>query len=941
MPPACTVSGRAARIALIALASLLPPVMAHAVSCDGLYFCETQYAAGAGPHALVVGDFNADHILDVAIANAGDAVTLHFGLGSGGVGNGAFASAVSIPVPGRPFGLAAGDFNADGILDLVTANYNAGTVSILLGQGVPGPADGTFAPPANYAAGPAPYAVTTGDFNGDGITDLAVSNNTCSPGTVSVLLGRGEYGLANGSFGPPVAYAVGCLPANMRAADLDRDGTPDLVVSVHTPGSFEVLLGRGDGAFDAAADYVTQDNPYPYDLKVADLNSDGNLDLGIVGYYGLTVARGRGDGTFGAQTMPQLANDHSLEFGDFNRDGVTDVVDVGGGTNVLHLLRGLTTGGVADGRFQLVLTRSVGNGPLAVEAADFNADSKPDLAVANYNGNSLSILLNVGSIPSSPDAGWVADGARVCAAPGDQTDPRAVSDGAGGAIVAWEDRREAASAVFAERMSEAGTALWPANGIPLCADTTRHASARIAQDGEGGAWVAWLQPGAQSPSAVVLSRVTAGGAVGPCPGRLVSSPGFVATDLALAADGAGGVFVAYSGGAPGGSVALYCQRLSAAGLPAPGWPSAGVRVAEWTGEPSGLENVRFDAPVLGPDPSGGTAVAWQTRYESPCGSASCPGVYSGAARITAEATLSFGDAFRFPEDDACGAPSGSESQLIATRSSASDLLVRRIGPAGEVEWTFPLCTASGERDLATLTPEPAGGAAAIWTDRRFGNWDLFASRITEGGALASGWPSNGLAVTLAAGDQVEPRVLSDADQGLTLCWVDRRAGGDQIYAIQLDSGGGPKAGWQDGGRPICSAEGDRSAPALVASGSGAIVVWQDGRQDRGDIYAQRISGDPPVGVDSDAPPLLGLGGAHPNPARGMVWARFTLAGGAPAALELFDLAGRRVLSREVGGLGPGAHRVGLSPASPLAPGLYTLRLRAGDRSISKPVIVTR
>ena len=194
--------------ALLGLAAASSSRTAQA-ACDPQFFCETLYPAGPSSHELVVGDFNADGIADIALANASGSVTVHLGRGQGGIGDGTFAPAVTYAVPGQPFGIAAGDFNADGIVDLATANLQAGTVSILLGQGVPGPADGTFAPPVSYGAGVGAFALTTGDFNHDGATDLAVSINACGSGSVAILLGGSEYGVANGTFGPPTTFPVG------------------------------------------------------------------------------------------------------------------------------------------------------------------------------------------------------------------------------------------------------------------------------------------------------------------------------------------------------------------------------------------------------------------------------------------------------------------------------------------------------------------------------------------------------------------------------------------------------------------------------------------------------------------------------------------------------------------------------------------------------------
>src|SRR6516225_6414802 len=105
----------------------------------------------------------------------------------------AFAAGVA------PFSVAVGDFNGDGILDLAVANEGSNNVSVLLGNG-----DGTFQAAVNYTAANEPFSVAVGDFNGDGIQDLAVANE--SSNNVSVLLGRGD-----GTFQAPVNYSAGAV----------------------------------------------------------------------------------------------------------------------------------------------------------------------------------------------------------------------------------------------------------------------------------------------------------------------------------------------------------------------------------------------------------------------------------------------------------------------------------------------------------------------------------------------------------------------------------------------------------------------------------------------------------------------------------------------------------------------------------------------------------
>ena len=175
--------------------------------------------------AVVVGDFNRDGKLDLAVASESSAsVSVLMGNGDG-----TFQTARNFAVGGSPVSLAVGDFNGDSKLDLATANVFSDTVSVLLGNG-----DGTFQTAQVLAAGGGPNSVAVGDFNGDGKLDLAVANQfvgiTGQNGNVSVLFGNG-----NGTFQSPQSFAAGAEPASVVVGDFNGDGKPDLAVASCKP----------------------------------------------------------------------------------------------------------------------------------------------------------------------------------------------------------------------------------------------------------------------------------------------------------------------------------------------------------------------------------------------------------------------------------------------------------------------------------------------------------------------------------------------------------------------------------------------------------------------------------------------------------------------------------------------------------------------------------
>jgi len=332
--------------------------------------------ASGAPVQSVVADFNGDGFPDVATTNAvfGPSTMAVFM----GKANGEFQTPVSYPTGYFTSGIVAGDFNNDGILDLVAMSQD-GTIALFLGNG-----DGTFQTPKVDTIGGLPVAIVAGDFNRDGILDFATIDYFGN--STSVSLGNGD-----GAFQSPVAYPVGGGPYYIATADFNGDGYLDLTVVNDNDNTVSVLLGKGDGTFQPQTTYGTG-NQVEF-VATGDLNLDGNQDIVVANYGESTVGvlLGNGDGTFQPQVTYSVGGpDSGLAIADLNGDGIPDIV-----ASYYHPSQVGVLLGKGDGTFDAVLEYNTGQSQgYEVTIADLNGDGAPDLINSDLHA-SITVLLNV------------------------------------------------------------------------------------------------------------------------------------------------------------------------------------------------------------------------------------------------------------------------------------------------------------------------------------------------------------------------------------------------------------------------------------------------------------------------------------------------------------------------------------------------------------------
>jgi FG-GAP-like repeat len=361
-------------------------------SCTAPGLSEPHFAVGKAPGGVLVEDLNGDGRHDLVVANEkGDNVSVLMGGRKGG-----FSTSPGSPFPAGPSpnDLASGDFNRDGNLDIAIANHETQHLTVLLGDG-----RGVLAPapdsPFTVVVRPHVHGVATGDFDGDGSLDLVT--DSWAEDRLVVLFGDGK-----GSFATPGTYvAVGKHPyQRVRVADLNGDGRADIISPNLEGDNVTILLGDGKGKFRQPAGSPFQCGDSPFNVAIGDVNADGKPDLAIVnspsstsdrsGQDGLTILIGNGLGAFTKMVgspfvtgkFPNIA-----AIGDVNGDGVADVAVSNPDGDEITVFTMSRKGSVASR-----VTISVPGHPKGLVIRDLNGDGKAEIVTTNNAGDSVTVI---------------------------------------------------------------------------------------------------------------------------------------------------------------------------------------------------------------------------------------------------------------------------------------------------------------------------------------------------------------------------------------------------------------------------------------------------------------------------------------------------------------------------------------------------------------------
>jgi len=550
-----------------------------------------------------------------------------------------------------------------------------------------------------------------------------------------------------------------------------------------------------------------------------------------------------------------------------------------------------------------------------------------------YSAIVIALLFPAVLISQSP-------GNPVSIAGNHQTNPAMTTDGSGGTIIVWQDNRNGKYEIYAQRMNGDGNAVWTLNGLAICVQDSNF-KPMIVSDGSGGAIIAWQSYRGSATADIYAQRVNSSGNImWSLNGLPVCVVVFEQDTISMVSDGLGGAILTWQDyRSNNGFADIYAQRINPSGTMI--WTANGVNICNQAASQRG--------PKIISDGSGGAFITWYDNragnydiYSQRVGAA---GAVQWTTNGVATCTMSTDQL----TPDVCS--DGADGVIITWtdyRSSTDfNIYAQRVGPSGAIVWVVDGVVMNNNVAYAQTDPmivsDGLGGAIISWTDYRTGTTaDIYAQRVNSTGAVQ--WTATGVIICTASGDQIFSQLTSDGNNGAYITWEDHRnAGNSDIYAQRIASNAA--LNWAATGYEICTIANDQLRPSLVSNGNlGAIVVWQDYRSgNEFDVYEVGFNTTGIIGIDpsgNNIPEEYSLSQNYPNPFNPVTLINYGIINPGNVKISVYDIQGQNlsVIVNEV--QNAGEHSV-IWDASSFPSGVYFYRIESGSFTASKKMILVK
>lgn len=387
---------------------------------------------------------------------------------------------------------------------------------------------------------------------------------------------------------------------------------------------------------------------------------------------------------------------------------------------------------------------------------------------------------------------WTANGIPICNASNQQTVPKLISDGSGGAIIIWEDMRNGSDYdMYAQRVNSSGVAQWTSNGKVISAASNHQANPNIVSDGAGGAIIVWVDfRNGNNNQDIYGKRINSDGSTnwGGTDGIAFTSQSGNQDQIEIVSDGGNGAVISFRSDFSG-NYDIYVQKVNSNGSIQ--WGTDGVDICAAT-------NNQQNHKIIS-DGFTGYFITWEDRRTD----------------------------------------------------SNGDIYAQRINSSGSPQWTTDGIAIASNQTYAEAIPVIIGdgslGAIIVWNSN-VNNWDIYAKRINSDGSTNWGG-THGIAIENTFGNEQSPQIISDGSNGVIITYYGNPVATYDIYTQKINSSGSKQ--WTSNGVIICNASTNQVGPYIVADGAGGgVMIWDDPRNGNNDIYIQNVKSDGTIGPAS-------------------------------------------------------------------------------------------